>query len=87
MSGGCVEDDLLEKLRLGQLATDKPALLIYGATDDDQIRFNLPCGGQLHIIIEPLTDTRHLADINPLVVRLQQRALAPPHILRWRPRR
>ena len=74
LSGGCVEDDLLEKLRQGQLATDKPALLIYGATDDDQIRFNLPCGGQLHIIIEPFTDTRHLADINHIVERLQQRA-------------
>jgi xanthine dehydrogenase accessory factor len=73
LSGGCVEDDLLEKLRQGQLATDKPALLIYGATDDDQIRFNLPCGGQLHIIIEPFVDTRHLATINHIKQRLEQR--------------
>jgi len=74
LSGGCVEDDLLEKLRQGELATDKPALLIYGATDDDQIRFNLPCGGQLHIIIEPFVDARHIDVIAQIVSRLEQRA-------------
>lgn len=73
LSGGCVEDDLLDKLRQGSLATDKPVLLVYGATDEDQVRFNLPCGGQLHIVIEPFNNQQHLADIQHIVQRLETR--------------
>ena len=73
LSGGCVEDDLLEKLRQGALAHDKPAMLVYGATDEDQVRFNLPCGGQLHIIIEPFIDQRHLQSLQLIVSRLAAR--------------
>lgn len=73
LSGGCVEDDLLEKLRLGELATNAPMLKIYGATDEDQERFNLPCGGQLHIVIEPFKDNTHQAAIDHVAGRLAER--------------
>lgn len=54
LSGGCVEDDLIEKLQRGDLAADTPAVIVYGETQEESDRFGLPCGGQLHIVIEPI---------------------------------
>lgn len=62
LSGGCVEDDLLEKLTSGALARERPQFFRYGITPEETEKFGLPCGGALHITIEPLhTDspTRH----------------------------
>ncbi|MEM7020324.1 MAG: XdhC family protein [Pseudomonadota bacterium] len=73
LSGGCVEDDLLERLREGRLATETPALLIYGATQEDIEKFQLPCGGQLHVVIEPMTDKRHLEKLQHITARLNNR--------------
>ena len=52
LSGGCVEDDLLQKLRSGQLKIDLPQLLEYGVTAAENERLGLPCGGRLHILVE-----------------------------------
>ncbi len=73
LSGGCIEEDLLERLRDGRLATEKPQLVIYGATDEEAERFQLPCGGQLHVIIEPMSDQRSLAQLRQVVSRLEVR--------------
>lgn len=73
LSGGCIEDDLLEKLQKGELASDKPQLHVYGATDEDQERFNLPCGGQLHVVIEPAHNQDSLAQYQHIVERLKAR--------------
>jgi xanthine dehydrogenase accessory factor len=54
LSGGCVEDDLLEKLTSGQLASRQPQFFRYGITAEETEKFGLPCGGSLHITIEPL---------------------------------
>jgi xanthine dehydrogenase accessory factor len=69
LSGGCVEDDLLEKLTAGELAREQPQFFRYGISAEETEKFGLPCGGSLHIVIEPLgadTDTRshfeHLRD-------------------------
>jgi xanthine dehydrogenase accessory factor len=53
LSGGCVEDDLLDKLTSGQLAKDHPQFFKYGITAEETERLGLPCGGQLDIIVEP----------------------------------
>ena len=61
LSGGCVEDDLLEKLTRGELARDNAQFFTYGVTDEESEKFGLPCGGSLRIVIEPLSpdaDTR-----------------------------
>ncbi len=73
LSGGCIEDDLLEKLQAGELAIDKPRLHIYGASAEDADRFNLPCGGQLHIVIEPFIDKTYLGSFQHIVERLTSR--------------
>jgi len=73
LSGGCVEDDLLEKLQAGELASAGPQLFEYGVTPEETERLGLPCGGNLQIMVEPLhvspdtqahfrTITSHLAE-------------------------
>ncbi len=54
VSGGCVEDDLIDRIRKQQLAGDKPELTVYGITKEEATRFGLPCGGQLRIVLEPV---------------------------------
>lgn len=59
LSGGCIEEDLLEKMQQGTLFTDKnhqqyPIEMIYGGSQEEQARFVLPCGGQLHVMVEHL---------------------------------
>ena len=73
LSGGCIEEDLLERLKDGKLATEKPELLIYGATQEEVERFQLPCGGQLHVVIEPVPDKTHLAELQQIASRLAAR--------------
>ena len=73
LSGGCIEDDLLEKLQNGKLATDRPRLHVYGATAEEADRFNLPCGGQLHIVIEPFVGKESLPALMQIVNRLTAR--------------
>ena len=46
VSGGCVEDDLIDKVRSKSLAVDKPATTLYGISKEDAQRFGLPCGGR-----------------------------------------
>ena len=53
VSGGCVEDDLIERVRLGE-RVDRPSLVNYGVTKEEAARFGLPCGGNLRLVQEPL---------------------------------
>ena len=55
VSGGCVEDDLIERVRGGERVTT-PSLVTYGVTKEEAARFGLPCGGNLRLVQEPLTD-------------------------------
>ena len=55
VSGGCVEDDMIEKLT-GAAAPAQPKLLTYGVTREQAERFGLPCGGRLAIVVEPVAD-------------------------------
>ena len=73
LSGGCIEEDLLEKLKNGELAGEKPEVLIYGVTQEETERLGLPCGGQLHVVIEPFPDQRHLPELKQIIDRLQSR--------------
>lgn len=57
LSGGCVEEDLLQKLQQGIYDGGTPQLLEYGVTAEENERLGLPCGGRLHILIQRLSDT------------------------------
>ncbi len=54
VSGGCVEDDLIEKVRARALAAEKPQLVTYGVSNEDATRWGLPCGGTLVVVLEPV---------------------------------
>jgi xanthine dehydrogenase accessory factor len=54
LSGGCVEDNLRESIRKGELAQSRPERIRYGVTVEDVLRLGLPCGGSLEVVIEPL---------------------------------
>lgn len=56
VSGGCVEDDLIARVRRGE-RSDTPQEVTYGVSADEAARFGLPCGGTLRLIQEPLHDT------------------------------
>ncbi|MBK8337166.1 MAG: XdhC family protein [Sterolibacteriaceae bacterium] len=63
VSGGCVEDDLIERMRAGRIAAGPPFPLTYGVTRDEATRFGLPCGGTLELVIEPAPDPQLLDDL------------------------
>lgn len=54
LSGGCIEDDLLQKLAAGELATDRPETVTYGVTAEENERLGLPCGGRLEVLVEAM---------------------------------
>lgn len=75
LSGGCVEDDLLEKLRSGKLASTGPQFFEYGVTTEETERLGLPCGGNLQVVVEPLhvnpQTAGHFADISASLANRQ----------------
>jgi xanthine dehydrogenase accessory factor len=55
VSGGCIEDDIVDRTRReGQRAT-KCEVVTYGVSADEARRFGLPCGGTIELVLEPLT--------------------------------
>ncbi|MCA0176131.1 MAG: XdhC family protein [Proteobacteria bacterium] len=69
VSGGCVEDDLIERMRTGRLAAAAPFKLVYGVTPDEAARFGLPCGGTLELVVEPAPDAALLRALAQLLDR------------------
>jgi xanthine dehydrogenase accessory factor len=63
VSGGCVEDDLIDKVRAKSVAVRKPETIVYGITKEQAERFRLPCGGTLELVLEPLSRDSGLAEI------------------------
>jgi xanthine dehydrogenase accessory factor len=73
VSGGCIEDDLIARMRVGSLGEAAPFKLVYGVTQDEAARFGLPCGGTLELVVEPAPD---MAELENLAQRLGRRQLA-----------
>lgn len=60
LSGGCIEEALIRRLssESDELSVpDTPYLYDYAISDDDQVRYSLPCGGQITLLVERLTPT------------------------------
>jgi xanthine dehydrogenase accessory factor len=69
VSGGCVEDDLIERVRAGALAASAPEVMTYGVTHEQATRFGLPCGGMLQIVLEPLAGSAGLRELLARIAR------------------
>jgi len=55
VSGGCIEDDLIERVRKEGIQRQLPEVVSYGITADEAHRFGLPCGGTIELALEPLS--------------------------------
>ncbi|WP_369986574.1 XdhC family protein [Pseudomonas xanthosomatis] len=66
LSGGCVEEDFLERVAAGEFAS-RVALVRYGDGSDSRGNIRLPCGGILDVLVENLpgdcTSQAHLAQL------------------------
>ncbi len=67
VSGGCIEDDLVDKARSGALSADTAKVITYGVTTEEARQFGLPCGGSLTIVLEPLHDASWIEHILSLI--------------------
>jgi xanthine dehydrogenase accessory factor len=72
VSGGCIEDDLIEQVRREGITRATPEIVTYGITADQAHRFGLPCGGTIELAIEPLSEKSGIAE---LLRRLASREL------------
>ena len=54
VSGGCVEEDLLEKIRSGEFAAASTHVVEDGLDPEQNERLGLPCGGRISVLVEPL---------------------------------
>ena len=62
VSGGCVEDDLIDRVRHGE-RVGRPSLVTYGVSKEEAARFGLPCGGNLRLVQEPLLSTGWIDEV------------------------
>lgn len=73
ISGGCLEQDLIERLQQKRVPL-KPQLIMFGQTSEEQHRYQLPCGGSLNILLEPVAPSAtYRSHIESIVSALQQR--------------
>jgi xanthine dehydrogenase accessory factor len=63
VSGGCVEDDLIDKVKAKLLSWKKPELFTYGVTNEEATRWGLPCGGTLQLVMEPVSEQSRIAEL------------------------
>ena len=74
LSGGCVEEELLEQLRREAFDIRKTHQLTYGISAEEASRMRLPCGGTLNLVLEPMPATsENRQHSNDMVTMLQRR--------------
>jgi xanthine dehydrogenase accessory factor len=54
VSGGCIEDDIIDRVRREGLTATRCEVVTYGVSADEARRFGLPCGGTIELVLEPL---------------------------------
>lgn len=69
VSGGCVEDDLIGKVRDHKLAAGKPEVTTYGVSAEEAARWGLPCGGTLQLVLEPVSKQSKLPELLEIIQR------------------
>ncbi|WP_114814135.1 XdhC family protein [Paraburkholderia kururiensis] len=63
VSGGCIEDDLIDRVRRLGIEQTHPESVKYGITAEEAHRFGLPCGGTIQLVLEPLTKAGGIGEL------------------------
>ena len=63
VSGGYVEDILVERLTKAHSICEFPAVIKFGSESGDLKRFQLSCNGMLQVVIEKITYHKHFQTI------------------------
>ena len=81
VSGGCIEDDIVERSRREGAYVTRPQAVTYGVSAEDARKFGLPCGGTIQLVLEPLSGDSRIGELLDLVQqgRLVARSLDLEH--------
>ncbi|MDJ0808084.1 MAG: XdhC family protein [Gammaproteobacteria bacterium] len=63
VSGGCVEDDLAQRVQRGEFDTGLPMFETYGVRSEQAQRVGLPCGGTLKLLLERIDNAEPLRQL------------------------
>ncbi len=63
VSGGCIEDDIVERSRREGAYVKEPRVVTYGVSAEDARKFGLPCGGTIQLVLEPLTEKSRIGEL------------------------
>jgi len=63
VSGGCIEDDIVERSRREGAYITQPQAVTYGVSAEDARKFGLPCGGTIQLVLEPLTRDSRIGEL------------------------
>ena len=63
VSGGCIEDDIVERSRREGAYVTHPQAVTYGVSAEDARKFGLPCGGTIQLVLEPVSAKSHIAEL------------------------
>ncbi|MET0071208.1 MAG: XdhC family protein [Candidatus Thiodiazotropha sp.] len=63
VSGGCVEEELINRYRRGELSDELPTSVGFGVDSQEAARFGLPCGGRLQITVEHLHEVTSVEEL------------------------
>lgn len=81
VSGGCVEEDLVQRYRAQQLSDNYPTRIDYGVKREDATSFGLPCGGRLELLVEQFDRVGNDSEqLNQLLDALQKQKLMARHV-------
>src|SRR6266566_4562923 len=67
VSGGCIEDDIVERSRREGAYVTRPQQVTYGVSAEDARKFGLPCGGTIQLVLEPLAPQSRIGELLELV--------------------
>ncbi|BBQ00528.1 hypothetical protein BSFA1_56560 [Burkholderia sp. SFA1] len=68
VSGGCIEDDLIDRVRRLGIQQTHPEAVKYGISAEEAHRFGLPCGGTIELVLEPVTPDSRIDDLCARVI-------------------
>jgi xanthine dehydrogenase accessory factor len=67
VSGGCIEDDIVERSRREGAYVDHAQSVTYGVSAEDARKFGLPCGGTIQLVLEPVGPASRLGELLKMV--------------------